>query len=237
MCGRYTLIHDLFSLKSEYAIDEVAPEVEAAMGQKRYNIAPGQDCPVIFASPTGRRSLRLLRWGLVPSWADDPKIGYKLINARSETVREKPSFKPAFLNRRCIVPADSFYEWIPSPEGKVPMRILPNSGTYFSFAGLWERWTAPPGPGGSPGKTLDTYSILTIDANAFMSKIHDRMPVILSKEAEAQWLDPELKDAETLAKLLGKARDEDLTAYAVDPIVNNARNDVPECIEPKLSLF
>jgi putative SOS response-associated peptidase YedK len=224
VCGRYTLTASLPDLVDIF--DVALPEFHYS---PRYNIAPTQDAPVVARDSGGRR-MGLLRWGLIPSWARDPGMGSRLINARSETVAEKPAFRRAFQGRRCLVPADGFFEWKEegeSPAGKgtkQPYWIHLATREPFAFAGLWERW-APP-----KGDPLHSFTILTMEATEPIRGIHPRMPVILPPEAWDRWLDPEA-GAEELLGLLGPSIRVDLRAHPVATLVNSPRNDTPGCIE------
>jgi putative SOS response-associated peptidase YedK len=220
MCGRYTLTVDN---PEEIASTFHVTRMESFPWRPRFNIAPSQIVPVIV-SDEGKTRLTTMRWGLVPSWAEDEKIGYKMINARSETVAEKPSFKRSFRSRRCLVPVDGFYEWKKSANGKIPMRIRLKTRELFGLAGLWDQWHS------SEGKVLHTFTILTTQANQFMKSIHDRMPVILPKEAENDWFDQKTPVVE-LQELLKPYADREVTAYPVSTLVNSPQNDIPECIE------
>ncbi len=200
--------------------------------EPRHNIAPTQPVACIRADDAGWRQLDLLRWGLIPSWSKDAGIGAKLINARAETVAEKPSFREAFAKRRCLVAADGFYEWRPEDGRKQPFRIGMKGGLPFAFAGLWERWTAPlAGAGIAAGDTVESVTILTTTANAKLQPIHARMPVILPQEAYAPWLDA-ANDRDGLLRLLAPYPAEPMAFYRVGPAVNNVRNDGPDCILP-----
>lgn len=193
----------------------------------RYNIAPTQDALVIRRHPeTGQRSADMLRWGLLPGWAKDASGGARMINARAETVADKPSFRAAFAKRRCLVPADGFYEWQTLPRGaRQPWLIARADGDLFSFAGLWEGWRAP------DGTIVRSFTIITTEANAGLRPIHERMPVILPPEVYTAWLDPATPADDALA-MLRPAPDDLLTAYRVSTRVNNVRNDDPECAAP-----
>lgn len=225
MCGRYTLSVALPDLVDVFDV----PPPDFPYGP-RFNIAPTQDAPVVAEDSRGRR-MGLLRWGLIPSWARDASIGSRLINARSETVAEKPAFRAAFRARRCLVPADGFFEWKPEGESgagrgsKVPYWIHRATREPFAFAGLWERW-AP-----AAGDLLHTFTILTTEAAGPIRSIHPRMPVILPPGAWEVWLDPEAP-ATDLQALLRPYGDGDLRAHAVSTLVNAPRNDSPACIEP-----
>jgi putative SOS response-associated peptidase YedK len=191
----------------------------------RYNIAPTQLVAAVREMPTGQgREMVFLRWGLIPSWADDLSIGNRMINARSETAAVKPSFRKAFRSRRCLVVADGFYEWQKTGGGKQAYLIGLRDNQPFGLAGLWERWEK----GGEP---VESCTILTTEANELMRPIHDRMPVIIPKEQYGQWLDPRSQDVEELDKFLVPFPAEGLRAYRVSSVVNNARNDVPQCVQ------
>ena len=218
MCGRYTFTQ---MPKAEAVVQ---PEQGALPLQPRYNIAPSQAC--LIKPSDDPQHYHFYRWGLVPFWAKDPKIGYQMINARSETVLEKPAFREAVRKRRCLVPADGFYEWKKNGSRKQPYRITLGQGQPFHFAGLSERWQSP------EGEWLHSFTILTIAPNELMADIHDRMPVILTPELEQAWLDPEAK-AEALVHDLRPYPAEQMRAYPVSPAVGNVRNDGPELIEPQ----
>jgi putative SOS response-associated peptidase YedK len=227
MCGRYTLAD-----RTSYAFDEISGVRLEWNGRPRYNIAPSQRAPVIRLEH-GLPVITELRWGLVPSWAKDEKIAYSLINARSETVAEKPAFRSAYRKRRCLIPADGFYEWQPvGAKLKQPWRFVRPDRQPFLFAGLWEHWRNPEDAAAEP---LETFTILTTTPNSVAAPVHDRMPVILDGEARRQWLD-EATPVESLASLLRPYPDEHLTRYAVPALVGSPKNDVPECIVPLDSL-
>ena len=191
----------------------------------RYNIAPTQTIGAITETPEGRQLVGM-RWGLVPSWAKDASIGNKMLNARAETVAEKPSFRKSFQRKRCLIPATGFYEWVPEGKAKTPMCIMLKSEEIFAFAGLWDVWR-------QPDKTeLASCTIITCEPNEFMKPIHNRMPVILTREAEEMWLDPDVTEPEKLLPLVKPCRSDILKAYRVSKLVNNPRLDVKECIEP-----
>jgi len=221
MCGRYTITVLLNELRERFGFET---DLESLV--PRYNLAPGQDAPVIVAGDDGR-VLQKMRWGLIPAWADDPKIGNRLINARAETAAQKPSFRAAFRRRRCLVPADGFYEWKKSPgtSKKTPMRIVIGEVEPFAFAGLWETWT---GPDGAP---RNTYTILTTTPNELLQSIHHRMPVILERVAENAWMDPAGEDTEELTSLLKPYPADRMRAYPVSTLVNSPANDTPACLE------
>jgi len=188
-----------------------------------YNVAPTQQVAAVLEDEGGRR-LEMLRWGLVPSWADDPDIGARMINARSETAPEKPSFRSAFRRRRCLIPADGFYEWKRENGGKQPYYFRMHDGRPFAFAGLWESWEKGDG-------TLRTCTILTTRANAVLEDVHDRMPVILPHDAYNAWLDPDA-DREELGELMIPYGGDDLETYPVSRFVNSPRNNDERCVEP-----
>ena len=189
-----------------------------------YNIAPTQSVLTVVREESN--VARLMRWGLIPSWARDSSIGNKMINARSETVTEKPAFRAAFARRRCLVPADGFYEWRSERPRKRPMRITLASGEPFAFAGLWETWNTP------EGDTVRSFTILTTSANDSLAPIHARMPVILTRDAEDIWLDHTIQDRALLSSLLVPYDPSETVAYEVSTLVNSAANNVPEVISP-----
>jgi putative SOS response-associated peptidase YedK len=218
MCGRFTLWTPAGRLAERFDLSSM-PDLKP-----RYNVAPTQSVAAVRVAAEGGREATLLRWGLVPSWADDPSVGARMINARSETVAEKPSFRTALARRRCLVLADGFYEWQPIGKRKQPWLFRLRDGSPFAFAGLWERW---PGRGGEP---LESCTVLTTSANDLVKPVHDRMPVILRPESEATWLDVGIKPASVLGLLVPFAAS-DMTASPVDPRVGNARIDDPSCVE------
>jgi putative SOS response-associated peptidase YedK len=221
MCGRFTLYAKGEILAAEFGVP--AP----GEASPRYNIAPSQDVAAVRASPVGgAREMARLRWGLVPSWAKDPAIGNRLINARSETVREKPSFRNAFRRRRCLIPASGFYEWRRNERGKQPCYGRRRAGRGFAFAGVGARWESP------EGGVIESCAILTTGANAVLAPIHDRMPVILERAQYERWLDPSLPDTDSLAPLLSPFPPEGMTAWPVSPRVNAPSNDDEECVAP-----
>ena len=225
MCGRYLLKAPAHALRRAFGF------VEQPNLMPRYNIAPTQDVAVIRErrEPKGERTLQLLRWGLIPSWAEDMKGGAKLINARAEGISERPSFREAFQKRRCLVPADGFYEWRTEGKLKQPYLIQRRDRAPFAFAGLWERWiprTQPPEPA-----YIDSFTIVTTEANALLRPLHARMPVILAPEDYARWFDRATSEAELKALL--KPAPEDVLAYVpVSPRVNAAQPDDAGLIEP-----
>ena len=217
MCGRYTLATPVGRLADEFGFDTSSKHFRTS-----YNVAPTQQVPAVLAEG-GTRRLEMLRWGLVPSWADDPGIGARMINARSETAPEKPSFRSAFRRRRCLIPADGFYEWKRLNGSKQPYYFRLDGGRPFAFAGLWESW--------NEDGEIRSCTILTTTANDLAEEIHERMPVILPRTHYDAWLDPETEDEE-LAALLGPYPGDDLEVYPVSRFVNSPGNDDPRCIEP-----
>lgn len=216
MCGRFTLT-ETDKIKSDYDIN-----IQGLNLVPRFNIAPAQDIPVIV-SPG---KLMLLKWGLIPYWAKDPAVGSKLINARAETLEERPSFKYPLRQRRCLVLADGFYEWQQTGRTKIPYRIALHDRPLFTFAGLWDTWRSP------AGSTISTCSIITTTPNSLMQPLHHRMPVILPRGAEKLWLDSNIKDVQLLKNLLVPYPAELMRAYQVSSRVNSPKNDDPQCIEP-----
>ncbi|MNB76068.1 putative SOS response-associated peptidase YedK [compost metagenome] len=220
MCGRYTITVTLDELMLRYFI-EGSPLINYS---PKYNAAPVQQIPAVIHD--GRRNrLGELRWGLVPSWAKDDRIGSKMINARAETLLEKPAFKGLIPSRRCIIPVDGFYEWKQLQGGKQPMRITLRDRSIFSLAGLYDIRVD------ADGNRLSTCTIITTEANSLMADIHNRMPVILSPEAEAFWLDRSNKDIPSLLRLLKPYDAAQMTAYPVSAAVGNVRNDYPELVK------
>lgn len=221
MCGRFTLTVTWEDLMERYLID---PQSTSPFHTPRYNIAPTQMITAVIDDGR-RRRIGQLRWGLVPSWARDPSGAAKMINARSETLEEKPAFRTPFLRRRCLIPADGFYEWQRNVERKIPHRIGMKDGRIFSLAGLYDMWTAP------DGSRLSTCTIITTRPNQLMERIHDRMPVILSPEDETVWLSRNAK-ADELKRLLVPFPADEMSATVVGTTVNSVKNDNPECIQP-----
>jgi putative SOS response-associated peptidase YedK len=217
MCGRYTLSTPAGRLAEEFQLDSTTEIVPS------YNVAPTQQVAAVLEDEGGRR-LEMFRWGLVPSWAEDPDIGARMINARSETAPEKPSFRSAFRRRRCLIAADGFYEWKRVNGGKQPYYFRMQDGRPFAFAGLWESWEKGDG-------ILRTCAILTTRANSVLEDVHDRMPVILPHDAYNAWLDPDA-DREELGELMIPYPYDDLETYPVSRFVNSPRNNDERCIEP-----
>ncbi len=221
MCGRYVLIADPNLIQQSLDWPVSSPVNFAP----RYNIAPTQLAPVITNEHP--HELSFFRWGLIPSWAKEEAIGNKMINARADGIADKPSYRSAFKRRRCIVPASGFYEWQKGAgKTKTPMYIQVKDQDVFAIAGLWEVWH------NANGDQIDTFTIITTDANAFMQPIHDRMPVILHKKDYEQWLDPKEVPASTLLPLLKPFDADQMTAYEVSRAVNTPSIDEPQLIEP-----
>ncbi len=221
MCGRFTQSQsaDAIAQAFQVAVPSLTP---------RYNIAPTQSVATVLQTPEHKdRQFKLLHWGLIPSWAKDPKMGARLINARAETVAEKPAFRSAFRQRRCLVLADGFYEWQKqeNTKQKQPYYFRFKDGRPFAFAGLWERWQD------SNSETIESCTLLTTAANELMRPIHDRMPVIIDSKYYDLWLNPEVQKRELLQPLLHPYPTEEMTAYPVSQTVNKPSHDSAECIE------
>jgi putative SOS response-associated peptidase YedK len=218
MCGRYALHTPIERLRVHFGLQSSPVALEP-----RYNIAPSQPVAVVREASTGRE-LVMLRWGLIPFWAKVPKTGYSMINARSETVAEKPAFRAAFRQRRCVIPADGFYEWKRAEHGKQPYHIRRRGGEVLALAGLWERWERS-------GQMVESCTILVTEANDLMRPIHDRMPVILAPEDYEAWLDGSRFDSRRLQQLLRPYGGNDLEAYPVSKFVNKPGNDDARCLQ------
>jgi putative SOS response-associated peptidase YedK len=220
MCGRFTLTLDPGELQE---LLDLGPFVHIV--QPRYNIAPSQPVPIV--KDAEKRAVELFKWGLVPSWADDPKIGYRMINARSETAHEKPSFRAAFQRRRCLILADGFFEWRSGKKSapKTPYLFKLKDDHPFTFAGLYEHWQSP------DGGELHTTTILTCPPNELVSQYHNRMPVLLGEEDRWTWLKAET-DQTTLRELLAPYSAEEMVCFAVSRAVNSPENDNPEILQP-----
>jgi putative SOS response-associated peptidase YedK len=217
MCGRYGLIYP-DQIPSRFDIEGDMVDYDP-----HYNIAPGRSNPVVLAlSPN---HVELMQWGFIPHWADDPKIGYSMINARAETVAEKPAFKKAFQFQRCIIPASGFYEWQKDGKEKRPFYIHLKDQEIFGFAGLYSIWKDP------DGKEIKSYTIITTTPNKLMEPIHNRMPVILHKEDEDLWVSHDEAEPDRLLPILRPYPTEKMEAYVVSELVNNPRNDIPKIIE------
>ena len=216
MCGRYSLTKPIKTLKDHFRA--IAAEMDY---NKRYNIAPSQSVPVVVHGEQ-QPEIHAMRWGLVPSWAKDPALGNRLINARAETLHEKPSFKPSLRNQRCLIPADGFYEWQTGGKVKVPKYIRLLKGGLFAFAGLWSEWD-------SGSEILQTFTIITTAANQDLKPIHHRMPVILMPQDYQEWLDASQPYPRNLLRPLNEGL---LEHYEVSRTVNSPNNDSEECLQP-----
>lgn len=219
MCGRYTLTANPNTIQLAFNLDSVPDQMEA-----RYNIAPSQPVPVI--TNQNPKELTFFKWGLVPSWSKDVSIGNKMINARAETASEKPSFRSAFKRRRCLIPADGFFEWTKQGKDKVPMYIHMENHDVFAFAGLWEVWNSP------EGDELYTCTILTAEPNDLIRPLHHRMAVILEPDVYDTWLSPDELPADVLMPLLTPYPPEKMRVFEVSKMVNSPANDNPQVIEP-----
>lgn len=222
MCGRYV---------REASAGEVAEAFEASLrfdpaqqALPSYNIAPTQPAMIVRAGHK-QRELAIVHWGLVPSWAKDPAVGQRMINARAETVASRPAYRGAFRHRRCLVPATGFYEWAKRQRGKQPYLVRMAGRRLFAFAGLWEHWQSP------EGSELETFTIITTDANAKLRPVHDRMPVMLTPEQADRWLDA-AAEPQTLQSLLAPPEEAALELTPVSRMVNTPANDRPECVQP-----
>lgn len=219
MCGRFALTQSAETVAERFEAQLVLIPLVP-----RYNIAPSQ--PVAVVLQNGERRIEACQWGLVPFWAKDAEIGNRLINARAETLAEKPSFKHSLVRRRCLIPADGFYEWYRQGNRRIPMYIRRRDSGLFAFAGLWDEWQSP------CGSLLRTCTIITTEPNTLIAPIHNRMPAILRAEHEALWLDPSLKEPSRLLALLQPYPAEEMEVLEVSTRVNNPNNDDPSCIQP-----
>jgi len=219
MCGRYAFFSPAEAIKRIFALDDV-PALEA-----RYNVAPTQDVPTVRAGEEGARAFAMLHWGLVPKWAKERAIGNRMINARAETLAEKPAFRDAFRRRRCLVLADGWYEWQVAPGGKQPWFIRMKDGRPFAFAGLWERWKDP-----ATGAPLDSCTIVTTEASESIRKIHERMPAVVAEENWDRWLDTAFSETDKLSELLRPFDPKALEAWKVGREVNAPKNQGPQLI-------
>lgn len=225
MCGRYALRSPLARLLRAFGATsdlELTP---------RYNVAPTQAVPVV-REREGARRIEQVRWGLVPRWSKAVNEGPLLLNARAETAADKPAFRDALRRRRCLVPADGFYEWEKQGRAKLPLFFHPpGEEDVLGLAGLWERWRGP------EGQRLESCTILTTAANALVAPYHDRMPVVIAPEDYARWLDPTLQEPESVTDLLAPPPEGALVATPLEPFVNDVRRDGPECLAPRATLF
>lgn len=222
MCGRFTLTENIQFLQQQFLFefDEVI--------EPRYNIAPSQMVLAIGSNGKQRKG-SMLKWGLVPYWAKDEKIGYKMINARSEGIDEKPSFRQSFMNRRCLILADGFYEWKKTETGKQPYRFMMKNRKPFAFAGLYDVWK-------NNGQTIASCTVITTTPNRVTEDVHDRMPVILHEEDYDQWINPLNDDFVRLKSLLVPYPAEAMTKYSVSTLVNSPKNEIAECVVPLNSI-
>ena len=219
MCGRFVQSSPVERYARMFG---AAATVESA---PRYNAAPTQPILAVRVAPSGMRELVPLRWGLIPAWSAGPDNRYSMINARAETVHQKPAYRDAFRRRRCLIPADGFYEWRQECSGREPYYIRLRDGEPFAFAGLWESWQQP------GGERIDSCTIIVTEANELVRPIHDRMPVILPPESHTAWLDPDQRDPARLLPLLRPYPAQAMAAWRVSRRVNNPRHDGPDLIE------
>jgi len=221
MCGRYIIKAPVSQLATLFDL------IDGPKLSPLYNVSPTQSVPAIRLNTEKKaRELTMLKWGLIPGWAKDHAISYRMSNARSDTVAQKPSFRSAFKRRRCLMVADGFYEWQKTNGKKQPYFIGLKDEAPFAFAGLWEHWQDP------EGEPVESCTIITTDANDLVKEIHNRMPVILKPKDYDLWLDPEMQDVEKLQKLLVPYAPKEMKAYPVSLMVNNPTNDNPKCVEP-----
>ena len=218
MCGRFTAV-DVKAIYEKYELSDRLPSL-----QPSYNIAPSHEIPAIVGTNEGNRLL-MLRWGLIPSWSKDDSFAFKMINARAETIDQKPSFKNLLTRRRCLIPADGFFEWKKEEKSKTPYRFILENEKPFAFAGLWDSWK------NEKGETLYTFTIVTTSPNKMIEEVHDRMPVILNDQGEKIWLDPNTEDKKVLKELLIPYPSELMDKYQVSSYVNSSRNSSPKAIE------
>jgi putative SOS response-associated peptidase YedK len=228
MCGRYRLSTHPHALYEQFALELVNPDEREI--PPRYNIAPTQPVLAVRRRGDGKRELVLLHWGLIPSWAKEPSIGNRMINARAETVAEKPSFRNALRRRRCLIPADGFYEWLKRPSGpKQPFDVSREDGAPFALAGLWEHWQGP------NGEEIESCTIVTTAANRLMKPLHDRMPVIIDAADYETWLAGEgehPREVQALQTLLAPREWQGMRTRPVSRLVNNTRNEGPRLLDP-----
>ena len=215
MCGRYVSKIDA-DLERHFNLQKVPFDFSS------YNVAPGTNVPVVRQAESGERELVLMRWGLIPHWAKEERIGYKMINARAETVDSKPAFRQPFKRHRCLIPANGFYEWRKTQSSKIPYYIYPRDDSVMGFAGLWDIWTNP------EGERIESCTIITTAANAVIQPLHDRMPLIVEPDGYDVWLTGNVDGA---SEVLGVPSSVQLEAYPVSTRVNKPANDDPGCIE------
>jgi putative SOS response-associated peptidase YedK len=234
MCGRYTAAKDFSEL-----VKLVGVILRVPFFAPRYNIAPTQLASVIY-NERHQPAVKLMRWGLIPSWAKDESVGNALINARSETLESRTAFREAFKQRRCLIPADSFYEWKEMHGERQPFRVMLKSGEPFCFAGLWDRWILPPAAGkfdtdldeAPASETIESFTIITRAANTAIAPLHDRMPVIMAPNHYGWWLKDDGERGESHKMALGHPLEEPLKIYPVSDLVNSPKTDDARCIEP-----
>lgn len=219
MCGRFVMISDLSVIGEEFNIQEFSADVKPS-----YNIAPGREVAALVHDRVNR--LVSLKWGLIPSWTKNPAVEKGIINARAETVAEKPSFRDSFKKRRCLVLANGYYEWKKVGRNKVPYYVCPRSERPFGFAGLYDTWTS------KDERTFNTCTIITTEPNELLRSLHDRMPVIIPKDRESLWLDNSVTEEKSLLSILRPYVNEDMEVREVSTLVNSPLNDLPECIRP-----
>jgi len=226
MCGRFVISSSYDFIKKSFAIDFTDRDITP-----NYNVCPTQHIPAV-RNKNGKNILTKMHWGLVPSWAKDKSAATRMINARSETISEKPSFRNAFKKRRCLIPVNGYYEWKGDKGNKQPYFITPTTGVLFGFAGLWERWTDKEAPDSSP---FDSCTIVTTAASIAIEHIHTRMPLILDPRYYDAWLNPELEDVGELRRILQSGAVQEMTYYPVSKAVNPVKNNGPELIQ-KISI-
>ncbi|NMB43555.1 MAG: SOS response-associated peptidase [Clostridiales bacterium] len=220
MCGRFTAV-DVREIYIKYGLGDLVPYLEPS-----YNVAPSHEIPAITNTSNSKdKRITMLKWGLIPSWAKDQSMAYKMINARAETVDERPSFRNLLKSKRCLIPADGFYEWKREEKNKIPYRFILRSGQVFAFAGLWDSWFNP------NGDLINTFTIITTTPNSLLEPVHNRMPVILTEENEKLWLDPKFQDKHLLKELLKPYPSELMEKYQVSDIVNSPKNNDERCIQ------
>lgn len=219
MCGRFVRKLYTETIASEFDVDEVEADLAPS-----YNVAPSQQVAVVMTDE--KKRLVSMKWGLIPAWSNDPAIGNRLINARAETLADKPSFREAFMRQRCLVIADGFYEWQKRGRTSQPYFIHLKADRPFGFAGLYDIWTSP------EGELIRSCTIITTEPNDVMKTLHDRMPVILAKQFEDAWLDPYNPDQASLAQMLRPFPAGEMEMHTVSPLVNSPANDSPECMAP-----
>lgn len=223
MCGRFTLTSQEQEIIEAFNVEDSHDSYEPS-----YNTAPSQTSPVVFIHPhTGKRTLEKFEWGLIPSWAKTPSPDYNTINARAENLSKKPAFRKSLSSRRCLIPVDGFYEWSKDQTPKQPYRITKKDGSLFALAGLWDEWVSP-----DQSQKIRSFTIITTDANELIKPLHTRMPVIIGQQDYEAWLEIRPQYLLHTLELLRPYPSEELTMYPINPIVNNSRNNSPECIKP-----